>query len=195
MTLRPVQRVDFVTTRYWLRGGAEAAIRKTAEHLAAATDWDIHLHATTAVSTGTWENVLTPGTSSRDGVTVHLHPVEGGRSPSWGGLNERVKASPTTVGSAAEELFFRAQGPVSPQLATAVATSPADFVVFTPYLFWTTTNVFESVAHKALIHPAAHDEPYLRLSLVRDVLTRCQGLLYASDAERRLVESLSLIHI
>jgi glycosyltransferase involved in cell wall biosynthesis len=40
------------------------------------------------------------------------------------------------------------------------------------------------------MHPAAHDEPPLRLPLFRDVFGRVEGFVFQTDGERRLVEGL-----
>ena len=42
---------------------------------------------------------------------------------------------------------------------------------------------------KAVIVPAAHDEPFLRLSRVREVLQDSRALIYGSRAEQRLLQS------
>ncbi len=174
--------------RYWLRGGAENAVRMTAERVAALLGWDIHLHATTAHSSGSWENAEPAGSEVIAGVTVHRHHVDSGRTAAWGPLNERVKESPTTIDPGSEAAFFTTQGPVSGDLARAVQASDADLVVFAPYLFWTTVGVIDEVADRAVVVPAAHDEPFLRLATVRRTLTSARGLLYGSAAERRLLE-------
>jgi glycosyltransferase involved in cell wall biosynthesis len=182
-------RIDFVVPRHGVRGGAENAVRMTAERLAALLGWNVHLHATTAVSSGSWANELPAGTEVIDGVTVHRHPVDSGRTAEWGPLNERVKASPSTIDPVSEAAFFRTQGPVSTQLADAVADSDAELIVFAPYLFWTTVGVLGRVVDRALVVPAAHDEPFLRLPTVRSTLLSAQGLIYGCAAERRLLES------
>jgi len=182
------QRIDFVVPRYWLRGGAENAVRMTAERVAAQLGWDIHLHATTALSSGTWANETAPGDEQINGIWVHRHHVDSGRTIEWGPLNERVKGSPSTIDPASEAAFFATQGPVSHALATAVKDSPADLIVFAPYLFWTTVGVIGDVIDRAAVVPAAHDEPFLRLPSVGRSLAASRGLLYGSVAERRLLE-------
>lgn len=181
-------RVDFVVPRYWLRGGAENAVRMTAERVHRLLGWDVHLHATTAESSGTWENAVPAGTASLNGVTVHRHHVDSGRTAEWGPLNERVKASPSTIDPGSEAAFFTTQGPVSHDLARAVKDSDADLIVFAPYLFWTTIGVLGDVVDRAVVVPAAHDEPFLRLPVVGRTLTASRGLIYGSVAERRLLE-------
>lgn len=171
-----------------MRGGAEAAVRMTAEHVADQLGWDIHLHATTADSSGTWANVHEPGRSHERGITVHRHHVDSGRTAEWGPLNERVKGSPTTIDPGSEAAFFTTQGPVSSSLLQAVEASDADLVVFAPYLFWTTIGVAGSVIDRAVIVPAAHDEPFLRLPTVGRTVAAARGLLYGSRAERSLLE-------
>ncbi|MDG2111785.1 MAG: glycosyltransferase family 4 protein [Actinomycetota bacterium] len=181
-------RVDFVVPRYWLRGGAENAVRMTAERVSALLGWDVHLHATTAESSGTWENAEPAGTQVLNGVTVHRHHVDSGRTVEWGPLNERVKGSPTTIDPGSEAAFFTTQGPVSHDLARAVKASDADLIVFAPYLFWTTIGVLGDVVDRAVVVPAAHDEPFLRLPVVGRNLQAARGLIYGSVAERQLLE-------
>jgi glycosyltransferase involved in cell wall biosynthesis len=182
-------RIDFVVPRYGVRGGAENAVRMTAERVSSLLGWDVHLHATTARSSGSWANEDPQGIEIINGVTVHRHHVDSGRTAEWGPLNERVKASPTTIDPVSEAAFFATQGPVSSALARAVARSDAELIVFAPYLFWTTVGVLGAVAERALVVPAAHDEPFLRLPSVQAVLTAAKGLVYGCAAERALLES------
>ena len=68
-------KVAFVTPRYGpeIMGGAETAVRQLAEHLCALTDWDAEVHTTCALDAITWDDVLEPGTTEVNGVTVHRH--------------------------------------------------------------------------------------------------------------------------
>lgn len=188
--------IDFVVPRYWQRGGAENAVRMLAEQLASQLGWPVTLHATTAESSGSWANAHQPGREEINGISVHRHHVDSGRTAEWGPLNERVKGSPSTIDPGSEAAFFTTQGPVSSALAEAVQASAADLIVFAPYLFWTTVGVLGEVVDRAVVVPAAHDEPFLRLPLVEQTLRASRGLLYGSVAERRLLErTLDVAHL
>ena len=183
-------KLAVVVPRYGARGGAENALRMTAEQLVARLGWDVELHVTTATSSATWAGETEAGTTTINGVTVHHHAVTSGRTAEWAELNELVKATPRSIDPAISNQFFIEQGPVSHDLSDAVAATDADLIVFAPYLFWTTINVAPSVLDRALVVPAAHDEPFVRLQQVGRIVSRCRGLLYGCAAERSLLESL-----
>lgn len=183
-------KLAVVVPRYGARGGAESALRATAEQLNARLGWNVEMHVTTATSSATWADDAQPGTTIINGVTVHRHSVTSGRSPAWAELNELVKATPRSIDPAISNQFFVEQGPVSHDLSDAVAATDADLIVFAPYLFWTTVGVAPRVLDRALIVPAAHDEPFVRLDQVAEIVSQCRGLIYGCAAERRLLESL-----
>ena len=75
--------------------------------------------------------------------------------------------------------------------STRPAASDADVVAFYPYLYHpTVAGRAARVADRAVLHPAAHDEPPLRLPLFRDVFGAARGLVFQTHGERRLVERL-----
>ncbi|PDH66787.1 MAG: hypothetical protein CNE88_08835, partial [Acidimicrobiales bacterium MED-G01] len=111
-----------------------------------------------------------------------------GRTDAWSSLDRRIQLGTSSVDSATQDEFFFHQGPVSNDLANAVQDSDADLVFFAPYLFWTTMAVAPLVADRAVIIPAAHDESFLKLSRVGDLLQQSQGLIYGSRAEQQLLQ-------
>ena len=72
-------------------------------------------------------------------------------------------------------------------LKEAIKESQADLIFLAPYLFWPTMAVAPEVSDRAVIIPAAHDEPYLRLSMVKELLESSRGLLFGSAAEQKLL--------
>jgi glycosyltransferase involved in cell wall biosynthesis len=85
--------------------------------------------------------------------------------------------------------WFAKQGPVNPQLVDAAVASDADVVVFYPYLYLPMVEGVRALGTRAVLHPAAHDEPSLRLRALRPVFAGAGGLVFQTDAERELVSA------
>ena len=65
-----------------------------------------------------------------------------------------------------------------------------DAVVFSPYMFWTTTVCMPVVAERAVVIPCLHDEGYARLDVVRPVLSEPASVWFLSDPEHQLAHRL-----
>lgn len=181
-------KIDFVIPRYGPVGGAENAVGALARRVAEIPGWEVCLHATCATSSSSWANEHSPGVEHDGSLRVSRYLVNSGRTDSWPWLDHRVQSGTASVDPEIQDEFFFHQGPVSNDLANAVQASDADLVFFAPYLFWPTMAIAPSVAERAVIIPAAHDEPFLRLSRVRDVLQKSRGLVYGSQAEQQLLQ-------
>jgi len=171
-------------------GGAEKAMRMIAERLVAWHDWDVEVFTTCSESALTWEDVLEPGTTTVDGVTVHRFASQAGRDPEWGPVAGRVEQSPTTVDAIGQQLFIDRQGPVCPDLLDGAAASDAELVAFSPYLFYPAVRGVPMLGDRSILHGAAHDEPALHLDVMQHMYGAAGGLSYYTDAERDLAESL-----
>ena len=181
-------KVDFVIPRYGPVGGAENAVGALARRVAEIPGWRVRLHATCATSSNSWANDESPGVEHYGSLEVNRYLVDSGRTDVWPSLDYRVQSGTSSVDPVTQDEFFFHQGPVSSDLANAVQVSDADLVFFAPYLFWPTMAVAPLVADRAVIIPAAHDEPFLRLSRVRELLQKSRGLVYGSRAEQRLLQ-------
>lgn len=183
-------KVAFVVPRYGpaIIGGAETAARLLAEHLVALRGWDVDVLTTCAEDFVTWEDVYPPGETWIDGVRVVRFISSVGRTPSFHPLSASLLADPDAVSLADAERWVDLQGPVTPDLADAAVASDADAVVFYPYLYYPTVRVIGRVAAPTVLHPAAHDEPALRLPVFPPVFAAADALVFQTEAERRLVE-------
>ena len=181
-------RVDFVVPRYGPVGGAENAVGALARRVARQAGWTVSLHTTCANSSNSWANEETPGTTVDDSLTVHRYLVDSGRNDAWSPLERRIQLGPSSVDLTTQDQFFFHQGPVSEGLENAVQESTADLVLFAPYLFWPTIAIAPQLADRGVIIPAAHDEPFLRLSRVGETLENSRGLIYGSLSEQRLLQ-------
>jgi glycosyltransferase involved in cell wall biosynthesis len=171
-------------------GGAETGARELAEHLADLLGWEVDVLTTTALEATTWDEHYSPGTAVEGGVRVHRFPVDRGRHPDFAARSNAYFASPAAHTPAEQAAWVAEQGPVSSTLLDAVRSSDADRLVFYPYLYDPTVRGLPTVAERAVLHAAAHDEAPIHIPLVADVFRRAPTLVHHSDAEQRLVARL-----
>lgn len=181
-------RVDFVVPRYGrdVVGGAEAAVRMLATRLASSPGWEVGVLTTCARDSRTWANEYAPGASVEDGVAVRRFRSTSGRDRRFDRIARTVLLGKDPTPAQQQE-FLRLQGPVCPEVVDAAEASPADVVVFSPYLYDPIVRGIERVGGRAVLHPAAHDEPALNLSMYEPVFEGAAGLVFYTDGERHLV--------
>ena len=185
-------KVAFVVPRYGaeVRGGAETGARMLAEHLVADRGAAVEVFTTCARDALTWDNELAEGTVTERGVVVHRVASAAGRQTSFHPLSALLLADPARVPEDQARQWLDWQGPLAPALVDAVAASDADVIAFYPYLYYPTVRGLPRVRDRAIMHPAAHEEPALHLPIFRDLFEMCRGFVFHSASERRLVESL-----
>ncbi len=185
-------RVAFVVPRYGpaVIGGAETAARLLAEHLAARAGWEVDVLTTCAEDFVTWDDVYPEGEERINGVRVVRFASDQGRDPSFHPLSAALLADPGAATHRDAERWVDLQGPIAPALAAAAADWPAEAFVFYPYLYYPTVRIIERVPAPTILHPAAHDEPALRLPIFPRVFDAADGLVFQTRAERDLVERL-----
>ena len=183
-------KLAFVVPRYGpdVRGGAETGARMLAEHLVADREWDVEVLTTCARDAITWEDELPAGTVMINGVRVRRLESEAGRDPAFHPLWARLRDDPGAASTVDMERWVDLQGPRSPALIEAVAASDADVLAFYPYLYYPTVRGLPLVRDRAVLHPAAHEEPALHLPLFDDLFTRCRAFAFHSRSERALVQ-------
>ncbi len=182
-------KLAFVVPRYGadIRGGAETGARMLAEHLAADRGLEVEVLTTCALDAITWRDELPEGTVEVNGVTVHRIRSEAGRDENFHPLWAQMRDDPERASRQDMERWVDLQGPRSPALLDAVVGSDADVIAFYPYLYYPTVRGLPLVADRAVLHPAAHEEPALHLPLFDDLFTRCRGFAFHSRSERALV--------
>lgn len=182
--------VLFVVPRYGTEvvGGAETAARLLAEHLAVRDGWRVAVATTGAKDFVTWSEEYRPGREWINGVQVDRYPSEHGRLPDFHPLSAALLADPTRATAGEAERWLDLQGPYCPSLVEAVAATDADVAVFYPYLYFTTVRAIGRTPVPAVLHPAAHDEPALRLPIFPSVYDAADAFVFQTRAERALVE-------
>ncbi len=169
-------------------GGAESAMRRLA-HALSEREWTVHVWTTTALDEATWGSAFTAGVDRDGPVEVRRFPVVLRRHP-W--LFARLSTAAYHLPRAlrAEHLWSIAQGPYSPALIRALSQATPMPTLFSPYLFHPTLFGLPAAPHPRILAPAAHDEPALRLAVVRRAMLAADGLWFHSPEERDLVASI-----
>jgi len=182
----------FVVPRYGLEvvGGAELGARMLAERLVDRLGWSVEVFTTCALDHMTWANHYPSGDEVVNGVVVHRYPSTSGRPPRFFPFSERVLSWPSAATPAEAEEFVDLQGPSCPALLDALRASDVDLFAFYPYLYTTTVRGLPLVADRAVLHPAAHDEPALHLPVYRAPLSSARGFVFQTWGERDLVQRL-----
>ncbi len=183
-------RLTFVVPRYGsdIIGGAETAARVLAEHLVALKGWEVGVLTSCAADFVTWSDVYPEGTEMINGVRVERFASAAGRHPSFHPLSALLLADSGRASLEDAERWIDLQGPVTPAVADAAVNSDADALVFYPYLYYPTVRVIDRVSVPTILHPAAHDEPALRLPVFPRVFEAADGLVFQTVAERDLVQ-------
>jgi glycosyltransferase involved in cell wall biosynthesis len=182
-------KLTFVVPRYGptIRGGAETGARMLAERLVADRGWDVEVLTTCALDAITWRDELEEGSSTECGVLVHRIRSAAGRDEHFHPLWAQMRDDPAHASPADMARWVDLQGPRTPALLDAVAASEADVLAFYPYLYYPTVRGLPLVAERAVLHPAAHEEPALHLPLFDDLFARCRAFAFHSRSERTLV--------
>jgi glycosyltransferase involved in cell wall biosynthesis len=168
-------------------GGAENAMRRLA-HALATRGWRVQVWTTTAVDEATWSNGFPSGVE-RDGVIeVRRFPVRMRRN-AWVFRRLSNAAYHLPRWLRPEHLWSVAQGPYAPRLISALATADAVPTLFSPYLFHPTLFGISAAPHPRILCPAAHDEPALRLEVVRRAVLSADALWFHGPEERELLLS------
>ena len=185
-------KVAFVTPRYGTEiiGGAENGVRGLAERLVADRGWDVEVLTTCALDNRTWANEYASGVVDIAGVTVRRFTSEGGRDAGFDEFSQWVRAKGSRSSRADQERWVDLQGPVSAGVLDAIASTDADVVVFSPYLYHPIVHGLPLVPGRGVFHPAAHEEPFIHFPIYRDVFGAAAAFAYYTLVERRLVEDL-----
>jgi glycosyltransferase involved in cell wall biosynthesis len=183
-------KIAYVTPRYGeqIVGGAEHAARMLAERLVGRLGWDVEVLTSCALDASTWKNEVSPGSEIVNGVSVRRFPVAGERHKEFLHLSWRMHNNPRLADMADQRRWVEYQGPLMPDLLPALDATDADVVVFYPYLYYPTVFGIPRVAARSVMHPAAHDEASIRMTVYSPVFAQTSAFVFQTDGERRLTE-------
>jgi len=185
-------KIGFVLPRYGreIHGGAETAARLLAERLRDLPGWSVEVFTTCALDTVTWADEYAPGRVEVEGIPVTRFRSLPKDVPAFDRFSRAVFPAPGVLSEAEALRWVEMQGPVSPGLVEAAEASACDLVTFHPYLYWPTVEGVMKLGRRAVLHPATHDEPPIRLSVFRRVFEDAGGRVFWTDEERGLAERL-----
>ena len=170
-------------------GGSEAVMREMALGLA-GRGWPVDILTTCSVNHHTWVSTLPPGVSEEEGLTVRRFETV----PNHTRTGERVHSAiyhgrPATVDEQVTWLSFPFR---VPDLFSYLLEEGSRYstVIFSPYLFWTTTVCMPVVEERAVVVPCLHDEVYARLDVIRPVLGQPASVWFLSEPEHQLAHRL-----
>jgi glycosyltransferase involved in cell wall biosynthesis len=182
-------RVAFVVQRYGTEvvGGAELHCRWIAEHVAARHQ--VEVLTTTAADYLSWQNVLPPGVSQVNGITVRRFPVvRERREDRFFPVANKVCFFEHTDGE--ERRWLEEHGPVTPELVEHLRRheSEYDAIVFFSYRYWTTYFGMRVAPRKSLLVPTAEHDRVLYLRLFRDFFRLPAAIAFNTPEEKELIE-------
>ncbi len=121
-------------------------------------------------------------------MTVHRFANAKERDADFRRLTLHLLARPEKVSDADGDDWIDRQGPIAPDLIDAIRRSDHDLLAFTPYLYHPTVVGLPLVRDRAVLHPAAHDEPAIRLPLFDEVFDAARGVAFYTEGERAIAE-------
>jgi glycosyltransferase involved in cell wall biosynthesis len=182
-------RIAFVIQRYGkeVMGGSELHCRLVAERLA-DHGYDCTVYTTTAKDYVTWENEYPAGESILNAVTIKRYKVRKPRDiASFNAYSDWIFGHDHTPQD--ELSWMERQGPFSPDLIEAIGREQGghDLVVFFTYLYYNTYWGLKATSGLKVLVPTAHDEPALRLGLMKDVFRLPQAFVFNTEPEKRML--------
>jgi glycosyltransferase involved in cell wall biosynthesis len=174
-------------------GGSEALAWQYAQLL--STRFEVEVLTSTATDHVSWNNVLTPGQTLRNGIAIRRFAVTITRQPYWNALYRRLIDDDAAIRneehpwrSALQDEFIRFQGPYCPDLELWLRANDHvyDAVVFCTYLYPTTYFGLRAVPpSKAILVPTLHDEAPARLPVFSRLYARYPHRIWLTAAEQR----------
>ena len=188
-------RILYVVQRYGeeIAGGAEQHTRAFAERMV-GRGHRVEVLTTTAASYVDWAGAFPPGFSRCNEVGVRRVPVRQPRNGNlFGDFNARMVLSRYARPLTMQREWMRMEGPEAPELVRFLRRRARDYdvVVFITYLYWTAWAGLQACAGSVptVLHPTAHDEPPLRLSIFDEVLRLPDALAFLTPEEEQIVQA------
>lgn len=184
-----MEKICFIVQRYGLEvnGGAELHCRQLAEHMKSYYS-DIDVLTTKAVDYMTWKDEYKEEKEIINGINVIRFSVTSERkADEFNSINQLVYDG--CLPTEREKEWLEKQGPNVPALCEYLREHKEEYkaFIFFTYLYYPTVMGIPEVADKAIVIPTAHDEPFLNMSIFKNVFCMPRAFLYNTEEERRLV--------
>lgn len=184
-----MKKIAFVNQRYGLEvnGGSEYYTRIMAEHL--KDNYEVVVLTTKAVDYVTWANYYDNDDEIINNILVKRFQVDKERNTEEFGILNQNLLNKRNHTDEEEQEWFDAQGPMDPQLICYIQEHRDDYdvFVFVTYLYYLTVMGLPEVAHKSVLIPTAHDEPYIYFNRFKVIFTIPKAIIYLTDEEKEFV--------
>lgn len=184
-----MEKICFIVQRYGLEvnGGAELHCRQLAEHMLIYYD-HIDVLTSKAIDYMTWKDEYKKEEEIINGVHVKRFSVTHKRNADeFNSINQLVYDG--CLPQEREEEWVDKQGPALPSLCKYLREHKEEYkaFIFFTYLYYPTVMGIKEVADKAIVIPTAHDEPFLKMQIFKNVFNLPKAFLYNTEEERQLV--------
>ncbi|MCS6842633.1 MAG: glycosyltransferase, partial [Roseiflexus sp.] len=177
-------KIGIVTPRYGINalGDAESGIRGWAEQLA-ARGYAVEALTTTTIDMTSWGDHTSPGIEHLNGVTVRRFRTSSEDDRPFHTLRLKVEHGERL--RFREEECFMESNLRSFDLERFIAEHAEEYacLLVTPYLYGTSYWTIQRAPDRSILIPCLHDEPLVRLSIVRRMLERAAALFFNSEEE------------
>lgn len=182
-------KIAFVIQRYGKEviGGSELLCREVAERLV-EKGYNCTIYTTAAKDYITWKNEYSPGEAFLNGVIIKRYPVERERDiQSFNQYSDWIFNNAHTHENELE--WMEKQGPFSPALIRALEEEEGchDCFIFFTYLYYNTYWGLKAIRGKKALVPTAHDEPALRLGIMKEVFASPEAFIFNTESEKQML--------
>jgi len=185
-------KLAFVTPWYGqdIPGGAEAEVRRTAEHLhMAGLDVEVWTTCVRDFYADWSKNYHQPGTELVNDVPVRRFPVQPRDRSAFDAVNLKLMNN-RPISADEERIYIEQMLRVDGLYDHIARHGDETLLFFMPYMFATTYFGVQVRPDRAYVIPCLHDEAYARLSIYRRAFESIRGMLFLSAPEARLAEKL-----
>lgn len=187
------RKIAIVNQRYGkdVNGGSEYYTYLLVNHL--KKKYDVEVLTTTALDYTSWENYYNEGVEIVDGVRVHRFKVEEKRSKLMFRFLLRILPFKLPLlNKIFEKFWLRAQGPYCPNFIKYINKNKNkyDIFIFVTYLYYLTAEGIKEVYEKSILVPTAHDEPYIRFGLYKELFNKPRAIVFLTEEEREFALNL-----
>lgn len=187
------QRIAFICPRFSEKGtvgGAETLLKALSER-AAANGRDVDFLTTCATDHFTWANSIEPGERTYGKLRVHFFPVNEDRNISVFNDLQHSIGSNMTVSRADEETWI-SNSVNSRALIDHLKKNMEQYdrIVMGPYLYGIIYEASFIAPEKTIIIPCLHDEPFAKLSIIREMMHCVGGIIFNTAPEKQLAQTL-----
>jgi glycosyltransferase involved in cell wall biosynthesis len=184
-------RVGFVVQRCGVEvnGGAEAHCLQVAQRM--GRHWTTEVLTTCALDYMTWENSYPEGVEQAGLTLIRRFPVDEPRDvAAFNRLSGELHSRQGSATLEEQELWMRAQGPVSTALLSYLRDQEHsyDVFIFFGYLYATTYFGLPLVSDRAFLAPLAHDEWPIYFSMWEKLFSLPRALIFNTFTEREFLQ-------